>query len=515
MINQLTEEQSKACEELETGKNIFLSGYSGTGKSFLLKYFTEEMTERDKGVIVASTTGTGAIDIEGTTLRRLLGIKKSPMEELVPIKTSELLALADILIIDKIEHCSEDELELVVKAIKAANTVRKAQNKSKLQLIVSGDFCELYPGRDKSEFLFQKKIWKDCGFTNLFLKKNVRQTGAFARAINKIQLGDASGINYINTHSAKKPKREAITLLGSKDNDANRVSTTNNQTTLNLKAKSVVFRAQEDESLDWDEHPNASELLLKEGTKVVFIKDAPNKTYRKGNIGIIEDIVYDENDNTPIGVNIRLKNGSLVYADYYNWDIYSYTIERIGIANTPYIAKNSVGYFMQLPIVPAYVAHAGTGLPYDAVTLNPESLTTNELYSVLSNIKKLSDLYLEKPITPSMIQIDDKLKAFYLKLKKSRKPRVLKSAAESPSQHKKVEKKPKKSKNTTSTSHKGGHRNGAGRKQSVPGMKSSAIRIPEILADPLKEIKALGADDVYKVAELLNDFVQNHKNDNE
>jgi ATP-dependent DNA helicase PIF1 len=72
----LTLEQEQAKEAVLSGKNIFLTGAAGTGKSFLLRYLIKILQEKHGGhrVGITSTTGTGALIIGGSTIHSYLGI---------------------------------------------------------------------------------------------------------------------------------------------------------------------------------------------------------------------------------------------------------------------------------------------------------------------------------------------------------------------------------------------------------------------------------------------------------
>ena len=47
----LTTGQKKALDKLKTGQNIFLTGKSGTGKSYVINYFVDEAKAQGKTVI--------------------------------------------------------------------------------------------------------------------------------------------------------------------------------------------------------------------------------------------------------------------------------------------------------------------------------------------------------------------------------------------------------------------------------------------------------------------------------
>ena len=58
--------QKLALEAMIDGKNIFLTGPSGTGKSFLINYF-KDLVKKHKNIAITSTTGISALLSGGTT----------------------------------------------------------------------------------------------------------------------------------------------------------------------------------------------------------------------------------------------------------------------------------------------------------------------------------------------------------------------------------------------------------------------------------------------------------------
>ena len=69
---KLNEEQQKVISLLERGKNVFVSGSGGTGKTYLIKYFVKHY-KNIKNVGLTSTTGISAGTIGGNTINIFLG----------------------------------------------------------------------------------------------------------------------------------------------------------------------------------------------------------------------------------------------------------------------------------------------------------------------------------------------------------------------------------------------------------------------------------------------------------
>ena len=58
---ELSEEQNQALSLFQNGKNIFLTGPGGSGKSVLIRKFVEDANLRNKEVQVCALTGCAAV----------------------------------------------------------------------------------------------------------------------------------------------------------------------------------------------------------------------------------------------------------------------------------------------------------------------------------------------------------------------------------------------------------------------------------------------------------------------
>lgn len=75
-----TKGQAKAMEALRSGRNVFLTGNAGTGKSFVLNAFIEELEADDTPYLAMAPTGIAAQNLEnGTTIHRTLQIGLSSL----------------------------------------------------------------------------------------------------------------------------------------------------------------------------------------------------------------------------------------------------------------------------------------------------------------------------------------------------------------------------------------------------------------------------------------------------
>ena len=77
-MTELNEEQIHALDAMMSGKNVFLTGEAGTGKSTVLREF---LNRCDRPCVVLAPTGVAAINVDGTTLHSFFLLKPGLLTE--------------------------------------------------------------------------------------------------------------------------------------------------------------------------------------------------------------------------------------------------------------------------------------------------------------------------------------------------------------------------------------------------------------------------------------------------
>lgn len=132
----LSKDQYKAYQQLLSGNNVFLTGGAGTGKSFVLQLFINEMEKQNKNVIVCAPTGIAAINIQGVTIHRCFQVSPEPQVVKHIKKVPQVVKESDIIVIDEISMCRIDLFDFVVRTIMKA----EENSLSRKQIVVVGDF---------------------------------------------------------------------------------------------------------------------------------------------------------------------------------------------------------------------------------------------------------------------------------------------------------------------------------------------------------------------------------------
>ena len=194
---QLSNGQQSAFESYKNSENIFISGYAGTGKSFLINQIYKDAKDRGKNIQITAMTGCAAVLLgNAKTLHSWasIGLGNAPVEKLIAnirkYNKVEHWTKTDILVIDEISMMSKGLFELI-DAI--AKKLRKSQKIfGGIQLICSGDFHQLPPVEE--EFCFESPLWDKTFIKQFVFKENFRQKGdlEYQTVLNEIREGKIS-----------------------------------------------------------------------------------------------------------------------------------------------------------------------------------------------------------------------------------------------------------------------------------------------------------------------------------
>lgn len=181
-VSVFSAEQLQAFELYTEGKNVFMTGPGGTGKSFLIKKMIEHSKEIGKKCSICALTGCAAVllDCNATTIHSWSGIGMMNSEDDVIIRRIlQKMDLklhwkgTDILIIDEVSMMSKRMFELLNKI---AQRVRgSCRPFGGMQVIFVGDFFQL-PPIEKDGFCFESEEWFD-----VFPKKQHLELKTFFR----------------------------------------------------------------------------------------------------------------------------------------------------------------------------------------------------------------------------------------------------------------------------------------------------------------------------------------------
>ena len=193
-VNQLTTAQQQALDKLklflQSDRSCFrLSGYAGTGKSFLICHFIEWLDSRDFEFAIAAPTNKAAkslmqvamsigINIEVKTVAQLLGQQpeideETGLEEFISNNEAEFDEY-DVIIVDEFSMINRSNFEEIVNAI--ASTIDT-------KVIFVGDEAQLPPVKEQQPMVAVADYIEDTAV----LDEVIRYEGEIAVVAEKIR----------------------------------------------------------------------------------------------------------------------------------------------------------------------------------------------------------------------------------------------------------------------------------------------------------------------------------------
>lgn len=436
----LTSDQQKALDAVNSGRNVFITGGAGTGKSYLLRAIVYSLMSAGKNVVVCAPTGIAAANVGGMTIHTTFNFNSSALiqpKRKKPIqRVTSPIKGADVIIIDEISMCRLDVFEAVVSSIMKAESVSGIHK----QIIVMGDFYQLPPVIDGGQFdrqiltdyygpslghgyAFQTSAWDDCHFLPVVLTQIVRQSDpAFAYNLNLLRVGDARCIPYFNTQSSPLEIPGAVGIYAFNAN----VSAVNDAMIDSLPGDEYVNHTVLYGSItESDLRVLPEPLKLKVGARVMmtandlpdpynrFISSVNTRQYYNGTVGTVTNIQTDTKGQITY---VRVDTGSAQFYVYpedfqlfaYHYDSFKKTLSRI-----------NVGGYRQFPMKLAYAItmHKGQGQTVDAANVAPYCTNPGQCYVAMSRVRDIRKMHLLQPLEASMIYVDPVVQAFYANLK--------------------------------------------------------------------------------------------------
>lgn len=399
-------QQSTALHLLKSGKNVFLTGSAGAGKTYVINQYIQYLKERKIPVAVTASTGIAATHMNGMTIHAWAGIgvrTNLTQKDLEFMKTKKYLRdkleIAKVLIIDEISMLHKSQLEMVNQVLKFFKGNNYAFGG--IQVIFSGDFFQLPPigvptENNREKFAFMSQAWLEAKLAICYLTEQHRQEGGHLDGIlNEIRANSISPKTLQLLEQAKNtPFDEGWEppMLYSHNHDVNR---TNNQYLRALPGKITTYTAStkgNKKLVDLLKNSVRAEeqLYLKLGAKVMFVKNNYEHGYINGTLGKV--VGYSEPDNAPV---VELNNGRKITAAPDLWSIE----DDMG---------KPLASFEQIPIRLAWAitVHKSQGMTLDCAKVDlSRTFEKGQGYVALSRLKSLEGLQLSG-FNQTALQVD-------------------------------------------------------------------------------------------------------------
>ena len=441
ILDSLNAQQRSFVTEAMSGKNIFLSGVAGTGKTYALMTAIELMKASGRNVLVTAPTGIAASLIDGITVHRALGYKPDQIIDMkkmrVNSKAAGVLIDYDTIVVDEISMVRIDLFDALWQSVKKAGKKKKKP----IQLIVSGDFAQLAPvmKRDSREywmlcdifgenigqgFAFLSRSWQECGFENLMLTEIFRQKNPyFIDVLAQLRYGMdmPKVLSYLDgLHYASHPDPNAVTLAAT-DKAVSRINKEKLDKLPEIAVSLEAFPVNDPTNPHPQPAPPAP-LVLKKGARVIFNVNevlpwnSPKMkpSYYNGTFGTVVDIKLNPGNHDYDRVYVMIDGtGEIVPVQRYLFEETDYRKE-----DGKWVRYTRRAYkAMPLELAYALTIHRAQGLTLDAVIIEPYCFAPGQLYVVMSRCKDPERIFLSYPARPEYVITAPEVLDFYENLK--------------------------------------------------------------------------------------------------
>lgn len=388
--------QKQALKLMLSGKNVFLTGAPGAGKTYVLDQFIKAAEAEGKEVAVTASTGIAASHVGGFTIHSWAGtgIKDNLTPEDVNFiagngRIAKRYKRADVLVIDEVSMLHDfrlDMVNLLAKKIRGS-----AAPFGGLQVILVGDLFQLPPvtrGMNHASpygFVHLSNSWRELQLTICYLTEQHRQAEGDmlldfllrmrAGTVEKIHL-NLLRARYVSEQNAPKD----ITRLYSHNVDVDAI---NNSELAKLPGKAKRFK------MSWDGQPHQVEAMkrnilapenleLKTGAQVMFVANNFNEGFVNGSQGTVTG--FKKGSGLPI---VKLAGGRSIVVERNSWKLKE--------------METTIAEVEQIPLRLAWAItiHKSQGMSMDAAEIDlSKAFTPGMGYVALSRVRSIDGLYL-------------------------------------------------------------------------------------------------------------------------
>ncbi|MFZ2621288.1 MAG: AAA family ATPase [Minisyncoccia bacterium] len=404
--------QSQALDILKMGKNVFITGPAGSGKTHVINEYVNYLKKHAVDVAVTASTGIAATHIGGMTIHSWsgLGIRDTltdyDIEDLMERQyLYKRFERTKVLIIDEVSmlhHFRLDMIEWICRQMK-----RSEKPFGGMQIILCGDFFQLPPVTRgdvlESEFAYKAESFLASKFTICHLSEQYRQKdNVYLSILNQIRENKVSPktIELLKARFNKDPDTGGeSTRLYTHNIDVDIV----NKKHLDLisgetKSYSMSSKGSSGLTLSLKKSCLSPETLeLKKGARVMFTKNHSEGGYVNGTLGVVSDF---NSYGDPI---VRTNSGMTFSVQPQSWKIEEEGKVKAEISQLP------------LRLAWAITVHKSQGMSLDAMEVDlSKSFVKGMGYVALSRVRSLSgmkllgfnDMSLE--VDPEVLDMDKK-----------------------------------------------------------------------------------------------------------
>ncbi len=433
---ELNEYFIRALDKIRSGKNLFITGRAGTGKSTLLHYFC---SKSEKPVVILAPTGVAAVNVKGQTIHHFFGfgpdITLRKIKKRISDEKRKLLEKLTVIVIDEISMVRADLLDCM-DAFLRLHGPKKGKPFGGVQMVFIGDLYQLPPvvmsqerhafsQLYKSPYFFSARSFGELEMDFIELEKVYRQKDdSFIKLLNAIRNKTAEPRDYekINErHDAnfEPPKGELYISLTSTNADADKI---NEKEMGKLPGKEAVLEGYVDGDFPQSYLPAALVMKIKKGAQIMMLNNDSGGRWVNGTVGQIVGIVLDGRGELE-EVEVKLSDGKKYFVTRNTWDVYHFYLKG------KEIDSKKVGSFIQFPfrIAFAVTIHKAQGKTFDKliIDIGRGTFAHGQMYVALSRATSLEGIVLKKPVLPQHVWLDWAIVSFITKYQYSQSAKRL------------------------------------------------------------------------------------------
>lgn len=391
--------------------HLFVTGRAGTGKSTLLRTLRDHITDE---AVVLAPTGLAAVNVGGQTIHSFFGFPPRLIgrDDIRRSRNGRLMRKLKLIIIDEVSMVRSDLMWAIDQSLRV-NRGRPREAFGGVRLLLFGDLHQLPPviqgdvaqhldNEHGGPFFFQvSALSEGAGVSLLELDRVFRQSDeTFVHVLNRIRDGDVTeeDLEVLNerTHPIRTlSEGDPYVILTPTNAAAQRI----NMAFLDaLPSRERTYEAGITGEYSAGAHPTDASLLLKEGAKVILLRNDPDKRWVNGTIARISRL-----EDKRVWIELDGKTHEL---EPVSWEARRYAYDQ----TAEKIVENVTGTFRQFPVRLAWALtiHKSQGLTLDKVyiDLGRGTFAHGQAYVALSRCRSLEGLALARPLRPADILFD-------------------------------------------------------------------------------------------------------------
>lgn len=402
---QLNEKQQEAFELIRDGHNVFLTGAAGTGKSFLIHYLKEHLSDVD----ITASTGIAASHLGGQTLFSWGGFCPGKIDgeydqNVNPFIRAKLQRCR-VLVIDEISMVNDSFLEYVEESLRIIRG-KLYEPFGGLQVVVVGDFMQLPPVT--GGFSFKSKAWEKADFMNIRLTEIKRQEDKdMAAMLNRMQVNKMTNedIQLLKSRNITREFDPDVVQLFPKNDFCDKV---NREKLHEIDGETHEFQAilQRDPRVNEKQAEMGMKkyisdslieknLVIKEGARVMMLSNEYLEQYQISN-GSTGEIVEIESHQ----ITVKFDNGVILGVQRKD-----YEVSTKNIKTREEVLLGNVKQF-PLKLCWAITIHKSQGMSLDKVAIDFRGIFAPfQAYVALSRARSLDGAQI-KNFDPKYVMID-------------------------------------------------------------------------------------------------------------